>query len=53
LSKTHYFSQKFAITFAIWIFLVYLTYCNIWDWLHDYKDTDLASLSIRNKLTLQ
>jgi len=34
-------------------FLVYLTYCNICDWLYEYKDTDLASLSIRNKLTLQ
>ena len=28
------------------IYLVYLTYCKICDWLYGYKDTDLASLRI-------
>jgi len=31
LSKTHYLSQKFVIPFAMLIYLVYLTYCNIYD----------------------
>jgi len=31
LSKTHYLSQKFAITFTMLIHLVYLTYCKIYD----------------------
>jgi len=31
--KTHYLSQKFAILFTMLIYLVYLTYCKICDWL--------------------
>jgi len=29
--KTHYLSQKFAIIFTMFIYLVYLTYCKICD----------------------
>ena len=43
--KTHYLSQKFAILFTMLIYLVYLTYCKICDWLYGYKDTGLASLN--------
>jgi len=31
LSKTHYLSQKFAIPFAMLIYLAYLTFCKIYD----------------------
>ena len=41
--KTHYLSQKFAISLTIIIYLVYLTYCKICDRLQGHKDTDLAS----------
>jgi len=41
--KSHYLSQKFAIYFTMWIYLVYLF--NICDWLWGFKDTDLASLT--------
>ena len=34
LSQTHYLSRKFAISFAMFIRLVNLTYCKLWD---DYK----------------
>jgi len=46
LSKTHYLSQKFAILCTILIYLVYLKWCQIYDWLYGYKDTDLASLTV-------
>ena len=42
--KTHYLSQHFAISFAVLIYSVYLTYCKICD--KGYKDTDLASLML-------
>ena len=38
--KTHYLSQYFAISFAMLIYLVYLTYCKI----QGYENTDIASL---------
>jgi len=41
--KPHYLSQKFAISFAMLIYLVYLTYCNICDRLKGHKDTVLES----------
>ena len=44
LSKTHYLSQKFAIPFALLIYLAYLPYCKIYDQLLGYQDTDRASL---------
>jgi len=45
--KTHYLSHKFAIPFAVLIYLVYITYCKICDRLYlGYKDTDLASLNV-------
>jgi len=43
---THYLWQNFANPFAMIIYLVYLTFCRICDWLQGYKDTNLASLSI-------
>jgi len=42
--KTNYLSKHFAISFAMLIYVVYLTYCKICDRLWGYKDTDLASL---------
>ena len=50
LSKTHYLSQKFAIPFILLIYLVYFTYCKICDRLYGYKDTDLASLKLDQRL---
>ena len=44
LSKTRNLSHHFAIPFAMFIYLVYLTYCKIWDRLWGYKDTDLSFL---------
>ena len=44
LSKTTLFVTNLAISFAMLNYLVYLTYCKIYDRLYRYKDTDLASL---------
>jgi len=46
LAKTLFLSQHFAISFAILIHLVYLTYCKICDLLYGYKNTDRASLML-------
>jgi len=43
--KTHYLWHNLAISLAMLIYLVYLTYCKKCDQLYGYKDTDLASLS--------
>ena len=40
--KTHYLSQIFALPYAMLVYLVYLTDCNIFYRLYEYKDTDLA-----------
>jgi len=45
LSKTHYLSQNFAISFAMLIYLVYSPYCKICDRLWEYNNTDLISLT--------
>jgi len=52
-SKAHNLSHNFAIPFVMLIYLVYLTYCKICDWLYGYKDTDLASLKCLNATLLK
>ena len=50
--KTHFLLQNNAISFAKFIYLVYLTYCKICDRLWGYKDTDLASLNIAYQIRM-
>jgi len=42
--KKHYLSQNVAISFAMLIYIAYLTFWKMCDLLLGYKDTDLASL---------
>jgi len=53
LSKNTLLVKRFAIPFAMFIYLVYLTYCKICDRLKRYKDTDLASLNCTILITIE